>query len=433
MRFELSELRTALGADVVGPGTPVVEGLATDSRVVVPGQLFAAIRAERDGHDFVPDAVAAGAAAALVDHRIDGVTCLVVPDVRAALVALAAHARAQLSGPVVGVTGSVGKTTTKDLLAAVLSRTFVTAASQRSFNNELGVPLTLCNAPDDVGAAVVEMGARGPGHIALLCSMARPTIGVVTTVQAVHTELMGDEGQIARTKGELIESLPADGLAVLNASVPLVAGMAPRSAAQVVTFGDGGDVRASEITVDDQLRPSFELSSPWGSARVQLGVRGVHNVDNALAAAAVGLFLGVDMAEVIHGLASSDQSPWRMDLRVAPSGAKVLNDSYNAAPASMAAALRSLAALDATRRIAVVGLMAELGDRESGEHARIAELAADLGIELIAVDTEQYGVEPVAGIDGALAALGPLRSHDAVLVKGSRVVGLERLAAALLD
>ena len=136
---------------------------------------------------------------------------------------------------------------------------------------------------------------------------------------------------------------------------------------------------------------------------------------------------------MVHGLASSDQSPWRMDLRAAPGGAKVLNDSYNAAPASMAAALRSLAALDATRRIAVVGLMAELGDRELAEHARIAELAADLGIELIAVDTELYGVEPVAGIDGALAALGPLRSHDAVLVKGSRVVGLERLAAALID
>ena len=333
----------------------------------------------------------------------------------------------------VGVTGSVGKTTTKDLMAAVLSQTFVTAASQRSFNNELGVPLTLCNAPDDVGAAVVEMGARGPGHIAFLCSMARPTIGVVTTVQAVHTELMGDEEQIARTKGELIESLPADGLAVLNASVPLVAAMAPRSAARVVTFGDGGDVRASGVTVDDQLRPSFELSSPWGAAPVHLGVRGVHNVDNALAAATVGLFLGVPMDEVVHGLASSDQSPWRMDLRTAPGGAKVLNDSYNAAPASMAAALRSLAALEAGRRLAVVGMMAELGDRAPAEHAEISRLAAELGIELIAVDTELYGVEPVTGIDEALEALGPLRSDDAVLVKGSRVVGLERLAAALVD
>ncbi len=433
MRFELSELSAALGADLVGPPTQVVEGLATDSRVVRPGQLFAAVRAERDGHDFVPAAVAAGAAAALVDHPIDGVTCLVVPDVRRALVPLATHARQHLGGPVVGVTGSVGKTTTKDLMAAVLSQTFVTAASQRSFNNELGVPLTLCNAPDDVGAAVVEMGARGPGHIAFLCSMARPTIGVVTTVQAVHTELMGDEEQIARTKGELIESLPTDGLAVLNASVPLVAAMAPRSAARVVTFGDGGDVRASGVTVDDQLRPSFELSSPWGAAPVHLGVRGVHNVDNALAAATVGLFLGVPMDEVVHGLASSDQSPWRMDLRTAPGGAKVLNDSYNAAPASMAAALRSLAALEAGRRLAVVGMMAELGDRGPAEHAEISRLAAELGIELIAVDTELYGVEPVTGIDEALEALGPLRSDDAVLVKGSRVVGLERLAAALVD
>jgi UDP-N-acetylmuramoyl-tripeptide--D-alanyl-D-alanine ligase len=409
-----------------------VVGLATDSRAVAAGQLFAAVRAERDGHDFAAAAHDAGAAAVLVERPIDGVPSLVVPDVRAALVTLAGVARDRLPERVVGITGSVGKTTTKDLLAAVLSERFVTAASERSFNNELGVPLTLCNAPDDAEAVVVEMGARGSGHIAFLCEMARPDVGVVTTVQAVHTELMGTEADIARTKGELIESLPSSGLAVLNAAVPLVAAMASRSSARVVTFGEGGDVQAHEVQVDADLRPSFRLTSPWGEERVRLGVRGVHNVDNALAAAAVALFLGLSLEQVVAGLASSDQSPWRMDLRVAPGGARVLNDAYNAAPASVAAALRALAALDADRRTAVLGLMAELGDRSADEHRRVASLADELGIRLVAVDTELYGVEPVAGVDGALEALGPLDDGDAVLVKASRVVGLERLAAALL-
>lgn len=433
MRFPISEVATALGASVVGPDAAEVSGLSTDSRVVRPGQLFAAIRAERDGHDFVPAAVSAGAAAVLVERPVEGVCCLVVPDVAAALVQLAGLARDHLPDRVVGVTGSVGKTTTKDLLAAVLAGELVTAASERSFNNELGVPLTLCNAPDDVEAVVVEMGARGAGHIRFLCDMARPTVGVVTTVQAVHTELMGSEADIARTKGELIEALPGDGLAVLNAAVPLVAAMRSRSAARVVTFGEGGDVQAHDVGVDDQLRPSFRISSPWGDARVHLGIRGVHNVHNALAAATVAWFLGLSTEQVVQGLASTDQSPWRMDLQVAPSGARVLNDAYNAAPASVAAALSALAALGAQRRTAVLGTMAELGDRSEAEHLRIAELAEQLGVRLVAVDTELYGVPPVQGVAGALEALGELDDGDAVLVKASRVVGLERLAEALLD
>lgn len=432
MRFQVTELARVLGAEQVGPAVDTVAGLATDSRTVVAGQLFAAVRAERDGHDFVAAAAAAGAAAALVEHPVEGVPCLVVPDVPDALAALAARARASMPDRVIGVTGSVGKTTTKDLLASVLAEEFVTAASERSFNNELGVPLTLCNAPDDVQAVVVEMGARGSGHIRLLCEMARPTIGVVTTVQAVHTELMGGEQQIADAKAELIESLPAHGTAVLNASVPLVAAMATRTAAEVVTFGAGGDVTAEAVSVDDDLRPSFVLRSPWGHTAVTLGVRGVHNVDNALAAAAVALRCGLTPDQVAAGLATSQQSPWRMDLRTTARGARVLNDAYNAAPASMAAALRSLAALDASRRIAVLGQMAELGDRAPDEHRGVAELADELGIRLVAVDTELYGVEPVPGVEGALEALGPLDAGDAVLVKASRVVGLERLAAALL-
>ena len=435
MRIPASRLATALHGTLEGPDVEL-SGLAIDSRVVQPGQLFAAVKGERDGHDFVASARSAGAAAVLVERRVDDGaadgTSIVVADVATALGDLARSVRAEMPDRVVGVTGSVGKTTTKDLLATVLGQRFRTAASEKSFNNELGVPLTLANAPDDVQAVVVEMGARGAGHIALLCEMASPTVGVVTTVQGVHTEVMGGLEQIARAKGELVEAVPEHGTVVLNAEVPLVLAMRERTRASVLTFGEGGDVRAEAVQVDHELRPAFRLVSEWGQGDVRLSVRGVHNVGNALAAAAVGLSQGVTVDEVAEGLATSVQSPWRMDLRRAPSGAQVLNDSYNAGPASMAAALRALASLPARRHLAVVGLMAELGDTAPEEHRRIAELAGELGVELISVGTDLYGVEPVADTSAALQALGDLGEADAVLVKGSRVAGLEVLAEALL-
>lgn len=433
MRITASSLATALHGELVGPDVET-NGLSIDSRSVGGGQLFAAVRGERDGHDFAAAALAGGAAAVLVEHPVDPGPSIVVDDVATALPLLASYVRDRLPDRVVGITGSVGKTTTKDLLASVLSRHFVTAASEKSFNNELGVPLTLANAPDDVQAIVVEMGARGAGHISTLCEMARPTVGVVTTVQRVHTEVMGGVEQIALAKGELIEALPADGLAVLNAEVPLVAAMAARSAAPVLRFGDGGDVRALDVRVDDELRAAFELVSPWGGGPVRLGIRGVHNVANALAAATVALGLGVPLDEVVAGLESSGSSPWRMDLQRASSGLLVLNDAYNAGPASMAAALRSLESLPAVRRVAVVGVMAELGDTAAEEHRRITELAESLDVHLVPVATELYGVAPVPDTDEALATLGGLGlgDGDVVLVKGSRVAGLEVVAAALL-
>ncbi len=432
MHLRCSELAAVTGGRVEGPDV-VVDGAAIDSRTVRPGQLFVPVVAERDGHAFVADALARGAAAYLTSREPEGGTAIVVRDTAVALQAAGRLARGRLPEPVIGVTGSVGKTSVKDLLAAVLARRLQTSASERSFNNELGVPLTLLGAPDGTEALVVEMGARGVGHIAELCALARPTIGIVTRVAAAHTEVFGTVDEVARAKGELVEALPVDGTAVLFAGDPRVVAMAARTSARVVAFGPGGDVVAADVELGDDLRPRFALRSPWGGADVHLAVHGLHHVDNALAAAAAALVSGLTPDEVAAGLGDAVLSPWRMDLATAPSGARVLNDAYNANPTSTEAALRALAALPARRRVAVLGVMAELGGESDAEHAAAGALARELGIRVLAVDAPAYGGEDVTDGDAALAALGELDEEDAVLVKGSRVAGLERVAAALLQ
>lgn len=432
MRFRAGEVAAATGGQLEGPDVDV-EGVAIDTRADVAGRLFVPIVADRDGHDFVVDAIEAGAAAYLTARPHEGGTAVVVEDTLSALGAVGSLARARLPERVVGVTGSVGKTSVKDLLAAALGDTFVTVASEKSFNNELGVPLTLANAPETTEAAVVEMGARGIGHIRLLCELARPTIGIVTAVGHVHTELFGTVDDVARGKGELVETLPPSGTAVLNAEDERVLAMATRTQASVLTYGVGGDVTAVDIVLDAELRASFRLRSPWGEEAVRLAVRGHHQVSNALAAAAGALAAGAPLAAVAEGLGRAELSPWRMDLRRTPSGAVLINDAYNANPISMAAALRSLAHVDARRRIAVLGTMAELGDVAEVEHRRVAELAAALGIRVIALDEPRYGGEQVTDVDAAAEVLADLGEGDAVLVKGSRVAGLERLAETLLD
>jgi UDP-N-acetylmuramoyl-tripeptide--D-alanyl-D-alanine ligase len=431
VRFTAGEVAAATGGRLHGPDT-TVNGVAIDSRGDVAGRLFVPIVAERDGHDFVAAALAAGAAAYLTARAPSTGTAVEVADTLAALGAVGALARDRLPDRVVGVTGSVGKTSVKDLLAAALATTYATVASEKSFNNELGVPLTLANAPEATEAAVVEMGARGIGHIRLLCELARPTIGVVTAVGHVHTELFGTIDDVALGKGELVEDLPPSGTAVLNADDERVAAMAPRTPARVLTYGMAGEVTASGVTLDD-LRPAFRLHTPWGDADVRLAVRGAHQVSNALAAVSGALAAGAPLSEAVLGIESAALSPWRMDLRRTERGALVLNDAYNANPISMAAALRSLAALDARRRVAVLGTMAELGDVAEAEHAAIAELAGELGIRVVALAEPRYGGEQVATVEEAAAALGDLGEGDAVLVKGSRVAGLERLADLLLS
>lgn len=426
-----SEVGRAVRGRLVGPDI-AVSGVSIDSRTVGRGELFVPVVAERDGHDFIDDAQAEGAVAYLTAEAPRGGTAVVVDDTAAALAELGRYARGRFSGPVVGITGSVGKTSVKDMAAAAIGAHRPTHASPMSFNNELGVPLTLANCPETAQAVVVEMGARGQGHIAWLCSLARPTVGVVTAVGAAHTELFGTVEAVAEAKGELVESLEASGVAVLNADQPLVMAMAERTEAKVLTFGRAaGDVRASGVSLDDGLRPRFRLETPNGQTEASLAASGEHMVDNALAAAAAALAIGVRVDEIAAGLGAAKLSPWRMEVTELASGAVLINDAYNANPMSMAAGLRSLAAVDRRRRVAVLGIMAELGERAAAEHAAIGALAQDLGIEVIPVATSDYGVTPVANAAAAVAALGRVDGDTAVLVKASRAAGLEAVAAAL--
>lgn len=412
--------------------------MAIDTRTLAAGQLWVALRGERDGHDFASAAVEAGAGALLVEHPIgSGLPEIVVADTAAALLDIGRAARDRLGeARVLGITGSVGKTSTKDLLAGAVAAARRSVASPGSFNNELGLPLTLANAPADAEVAVLEMGARGPGHIAALCRIARPDVGVVTAVAAAHLEMFGDLDGVARAKGELVESLPSTGTAVLNGDDPRVAAMAGRTSARVLIYrvagGAGADLVAESVALDDQLRPTFVACTPWGRLEVGLEARGAHQVGNALAALAAAGAIGVPLAEAVAGLSRAARSPHRMDVRRTAAGGTVINDAYNANPASMAAALRSLASLTAGRRVAVLGPMAELGPAGAVEHRRIADLARQLGIEVVAVGTDAYGVEPVAGGADVVELLGVPAEGTAVLVKASRVAALERVATRLL-
>jgi UDP-N-acetylmuramoyl-tripeptide--D-alanyl-D-alanine ligase len=430
MRYSTAELTAHLGAERVGPDVGI-EGASIDSRTVRPGQLYAPIVAERDGHRFIPAALEAGAAAYLTAQEPVGGTAIRVGDTGTALLRLAALARDRVGGAI-GITGSVGKTTTKDLLSACLAQTVRVAASERSFNNELGLPLTLLNAPEGTRWVVLEMGVRREGDIEQLAEVARPDVGVVTSVDVAHVEYLGDLDGVARAKSELVAALPAAGVAVLNGDDPRVRAMASLSACPVLRYGmgAGADVRADEVTVDRDLRARFRLSSPWGRTEIRLAVHGVHQVANALAAATVALWCEVPLEAVAAALEASQASPWRMEIHDLPGGPVLVVDCYNAIPVSVEAAVRSLAALPGERRLALLGVMAELGDRSEAEHRRIARLAQKLGIEVVGYDTGLYGEAYVTGVEEAVALLRTIGPGDTVLVKGSRVVALEDVVQA---
>jgi UDP-N-acetylmuramoyl-tripeptide--D-alanyl-D-alanine ligase len=464
MELSAGDLAAITGGALIGAPDARATSFVIDSRVTTPGACFVALVAERDGHDFVPDAFARGARIAVVTddrdhHTPDGSAIVRVGDAFGALADLGRAARGALgraaSGDliVVGITGSAGKTGTKDLTAAALASKFASHASPGSYNNEAGVPLTLLSAPSDTEALVLELGARAHGDIAALCAVASPTVGVITNIGLAHAGPLGGRAGVARVKGELLEALDRSGTAVLDAGDPATPGLAARTVATVVTVSVGAraadvraaDVRATDVVLDADLRPRFRLSSPWGSGEIVLALRGAHHVVNASLAAAVALTHGVPFDHVAAGLARVEPAPWRMEVARSAEGVVVLDDAYNANPSSMAAALEALARVEvAGRRIAVLGEMRELGDLSAPEHAALGDLVGATSVDaLVAVGPETAplaeharaaGVAVTEVLDAATAldaVTGYVHRGDAVLVKGSRAVGLELVATAL--
>ncbi|MDG9715344.1 UDP-N-acetylmuramoyl-tripeptide--D-alanyl-D-alanine ligase [Streptomyces sp. DH24] len=462
--LSLAEIAEVVGGqthDIPDPSVQVTGPVVRDSREVEPGSLFVAFVGERvDGHDFAEAVVAAGAAAVLASRPV-GVPAIVVEDVQAALGALARHVVTRLGATLVALTGSAGKTSTKDLIAQVLRRKAPTVFTPGSLNNEIGLPLTALSATEDTRFLVLEMGARGIGHIRYLAELTPPKVGLVLNVGTAHIGEFGGREQIAQAKGELVEALPtADegGAAILNADDPLVRAMASRTKAKVLLFGesDEADVRAENVRLTDSGQPAFRLHTPSGASDVTMRLYGEHHVSNALAAAAVAHELGMSADEIAVALSEAGSlSRWRMEVTERPDGVTVVNDAYNANPESMRAALRALAAMGEAARAkggrtwAVLGKMAELGDEALAEHDAVGRLAVRLNVsKLVAVGGREaswlqlgaynegsWGEESVH-VSDAQAAVDLLRSElrpgDVVLVKASRSVGLESVAEALL-
>lgn len=471
----LGEIARIVGGTLHGAtGDELVTGTVEfDSRQITPGGLFVAMPGENvDGHDFAAAAVAAGAAGVLGARKLDVPTVIAPPaghaharsvaltgdrdgSGAAVLAALAALARdvvdelATKNLTVVGVTGSSGKTSTKDLIAQVLEPMGPTVAPPGSFNNELGHPWTVLRADVHTRHLVLELSARGPGHIAALCETAPPRIGVVLNVGTAHLGEFGAREEIAKTKGELVEALPAGGTAVLNADDPLVAAMADRTGAKVTLVGEHPDaqIRAVDINLDELARARFRMITPRGEAPVHLALHGAHHVGNALAAAAVAIELGAGPEEVAARLSTARRvSARRMEVSTRADGVTVINDAYNANPESVRAALTSLATMSTTtdhrRSWAVLGIMAELGESSRAAHEEIGRFAVDLGIDrVVVVGAEdavamQHGSKGVLvpDVDAAVALLrAELRPGDVVLVKASKVAALWRVADALLE
>ncbi len=438
---------------VPDPDALVTGQVVIDSREAGPGGLFAALAGERaDGHDFAAAAVAAGAVAVLASRPV-GVPALIVPDAAAALAPLARAVVDRLPRlTIAGITGSSGKTTTKDLTAQLAERLGPTVAPPGSFNNELGHPLTVLRADERTRYLILELGARGRGHVARLCAIAPPRLGAVLNVGRAHVGgYFADRVEVAQAKGELVEALPADGVAVLNADDPDVLTMGSRTAAHLLSFGRTGaaDVRATGVRLDAEGRPSFTLNTPGGSAPVRMNLRGEHNVSNALAAAALATALGMPPADVAAALSAAvARSKWRMDVTRRADGVRVINDAYNANPDSMRAALTALASMAAGgRAFAVLGHMAELGGNSPAWHEEVGAFAARAGVTALVVVGDEatpmlagaksepgWTGELVAVPDGAaaVAALADrIRPGDTVLVKASRAAALWDVAAAL--
>jgi UDP-N-acetylmuramoyl-tripeptide--D-alanyl-D-alanine ligase len=458
-------LAEVIGGEIVaGPPDAVLRGVEIDSREIEPGMAFLALPGERtDGHDHIGDAIRSGARTIVVSRFDDAVSAQLsrpeaaatavvrVTDVGESLRALAVHYRGALRCPVVGITGSTGKTSTKDFLVAALGEDSEPVATRGNRNNELGVPLTVLRADQRTGALVVEMGMRAEGEIERLCEIVRPTMGIVTNIGQTHMETLGSQEAIARAKGELVGCVPDAGRVFLNGDDDWSRSLASRAKAPVTWYGLGPsvDVRAHDIEVDKLGRPSFMLSAGGATAHVTLPVPGRHHAYTAAAAAAAALHLGVGLEDIAERLGEVRVTGMRMQVFVAANGVTVVNDAYNANPASMRAAVVALADMRPKgARLAVLGDMAELGSLTELAHFRIGEAVARSGVDVLvtvgprarriaegalAAGMPASSVRPCETVDEAVEVLDDvLAAGDIVLVKASRSMGLERVVERIL-
>ncbi|MDX1657261.1 MAG: UDP-N-acetylmuramoyl-tripeptide--D-alanyl-D-alanine ligase [Nitriliruptorales bacterium] len=449
-------IAAATSGDLRGDGARVARTVATDSRQIEGDALFVALRGENaDGHDYIDEAVANGAVIVLSERPVEVATAtvVVVDDTWQGIGQVAAAVRDRVDPRAVAITGSVGKTTTKDLTAAAVGAGRPTVAAQGSFNNELGVPLTLLALEADSEVVVSEVGARGVGHIAELMPLVRPDIGIVTAVAGVHLELFGDIDAIETAKGELVEALPAGGTAILNGNDERVSRMATRTDAAVLRYGTPDeavatiDFAATEVTLDRVARPTFTARTPWGEVRTTLPVAGRHQVMNALAALAAAGTLGVDLEAAAGALRDAPVSEWRGEV-IEAGGVIVLNDAYNANPTSVRAAVDMLQSVERTGSTwAVLGVMAEIGDTHERDHRDTGREAVERGVDHLIVVGEDAaamaeggraaGGDDVRRVSDADEALSLVRDEvedgDVVLVKASRVGGLEAVAQGLAE
>jgi UDP-N-acetylmuramoyl-tripeptide--D-alanyl-D-alanine ligase len=447
IRMSLVEAAQALNA-AHGGGDAVFTGVTSDSRRVESGNLFVALRGEHfDGHGFAPQALQCGASALLLSRRVPvRAPYLEVDDTRVALGRLAAHWRARLGATVVAVTGSNGKTTVKEMIACTLARIGSVLATSGNLNNDIGVPLTLLRLDPSHRFAVIEMGANHAGEIAGLVGLSRPCVSVITNAAPAHLEGFGSIEGVARAKGEIFEGLPPQGTAVINADDRFAAFWkalaAPR---RVITFGvrNGADVFALPPEEDDgDGSQTFRLHTPVGQSVVRLPLAGQHNVVNALAAAAVGCALEVPLESIKGGLESVRSVKGRLQLVRAYSGGRLIDDTYNANPASLESGLQALVRFPG-RKLLVLGDMAELGPEARHWHAKAGQVARELGVTGLfavgdlsrdAVTAFGDGADHFSDVDTLVVAILPLLSSETVvLVKGSRCMRMERVVDALME
>lgn len=453
MKFTVGEIVRATGGTATMSSSEVVTGIATDSRKLQLGDAYVAIVGENhDGHDFAEGAVCDGAVLCIVSRPVD-VPHILVADTVLALGAIAKLHRESLNAKVIGITGSSGKTSTKDMLAQVLSNFGETLAPPGSFNNEIGLPSTILRATTETDYLVLEMGMRGLGHIAYLCDIALPSVGAILNVGSAHAELLGSRENIAIAKAEIVEHLPEDGTAVLYADDSLVINSAQSTKASILTFGEGSlaDVQISNLRLNEKAQPDFDVTYKTKTCHIELKLVGEHQALNASAVIAVCLAVGLDFENICESLNNiANISKWRMEVTELDNGITIINDAYNANPESMRAGLKALKAMSEGRRSwAVLGEMRELGDEAAVAHDEIGRLIVRLdvnrliavgpGAKLIQMGASQEGswgdeADHVETLEDAVEILRKeVQPGDVVFVKASRAIGLERVAQALIE